>query len=166
MATTAVTAVCYVARDDRLYLRNVRNKLFMLMNIAQPAPTLWAAMQPGSFRLINLLRPWLLPPGKLSLARFAPRLLRMLHQFPPSKRRCLTLPGTLQFIHFCSQKFVLLLQFLDPLESLNQLLLQLRNSLVFRARLGGLVPLVAHLPKFTALCSFHSESFGLRFSEV
>jgi len=122
----------------------------VLMNILQPAPTLWATMQLGFFRSIDLPALRLLSPGKLPLPGFAPRPLRPLNQFPTGERRRLALPRPLQLFHFRMQKLVLLSQFLDRFESLNQLLLQFSYPLVFRAGLGVLDPLVAHQTKCNA----------------
>ena len=90
----------------------------------------------------------------------------MLHPFPTREWRCLTLPGSLQLLHFHLQPFQLFLQFLVERMLPRQFGFQFRDPLVFRAGLGGLVPLVAHLRKFTAFDPWLPESFGLPFPSV
>jgi hypothetical protein len=143
------------------------------MNISQLAPTLRTTMQLGLFRLVSSLQHGWLPPGKLPLPGFAPRLLRMLHPFPPSKRRRLAFPRPLQFFHFCLQVLQQLLQSLNvQLQPLvvgsfpHQFQLQFGDPLIFRTGLGILTPFVTHLAKFTASRFLRLESFDLHFSDL
>jgi hypothetical protein len=134
------------------------------MNIPQPAPTLRATIQPGLFRLIDLPVRRSPSPGKLPLTGFPSRPLRVLHQFPPCKRRRLALPSPFQFFHFRLQSFQLFLQSLDDRMFPHQFGLQFRNPLVFCTGLGRLVPSVAHPDKSTTFIVLPTRVFQLNYS--
>jgi hypothetical protein len=122
-------------------------------------------LQTRYFRRFHLLRSWLLSPDKLPLSRFAPRLLRYFHQFPPRKRRRLALPGTPQLVHFCLQALQLFLQPLVLGLLAYQLCFQLGYALIFWVRESFVMPF-SHRHQFTVLTFLFQESFGLFLSAV
>ena len=170
MTIGTVATVGHIAgRDQRDDLWNIRHILLMLVNIPQPAPTLRATMQLGLFGSIDLpVRRWL-PPGKLSLPSFPPRLLRMLLPFPTRKRRRLAFACPLQLFHFR----------LQPLQQLLQTQIVQAQSLIlspfphqFQLQFGHPVGLAVRLPRRFLVGSAHAtkstgfallsiESFGL-----
>ena len=121
-------------------------------------------MQPGLFRLINLLVRRPLPPGKLPLPSFPSRPLRPLHQFPTGERRRLASSASFQLFHFGLQTFHLFLQSLVDRMLPRQFSFQLRNTLVFRTGLGRLVPSVAHPDKSTTFIVLPTRVFQLNYS--